>query len=343
MRTDRIWEEPSRGDYPDLRMIGLSGLDNLRTSIDMGGPRPPMSHLTGLSLVDATVDSVVFEMPASSWFLSSQEQISVGPLMMLADAALACALLVGLPPRTPQTTAELSMTFLKPCRPGGIVRAVAAPLYEGRPLGISQTWIEDGHGDRVAFGTSACYVLPEIDGVEPPDETKPYEHPIYDTPDPYLREPSGATIPWETWRTMSGLAILRSQIDGELPQPPIHYLTGLTLRAAGEGTTTFTMPASRWLTSPARSVQGGLLAMLAHAALSTAVVSTLEPGTAYRPVDVKVNYLRPVFPDEKELTARGSVIHRGRTLGVANAEVLGTDGKKVVVATGSTMIMPERV
>lgn len=46
--------------------------------------------------------------------------------------------------------------------------------------------------------------------------------------------------------------------------------------------------------------------MLAHAALATAVTSTLEAGTAYRPVDVKVNFLRPVFADRTDLVAKGA-------------------------------------
>ena len=82
--------------------------------------------------------------------------------------------------------------------------------------------------------------------------------------------------------------------------------------------------------------------MLGHAAFATAVTSTLEAGSAYRPVDVKVNFLRPVFADGGELTAHGTVTHRGRTLAVATADVFGTDGKKVATATGSTMILPER-
>lgn len=81
--------------------------------------------------------------------------------------------------------------------------------------------------------------------------------------------------------------------------------------------------------------------MLAHAAVATAVTSTLEAGSGYRPVDVKVNFLRPVHPGG-ELTAVGTVTHRGRTLAVAHADVHGADGKKVAVATGSTMIMPGR-
>jgi uncharacterized protein (TIGR00369 family) len=264
--------------------------------------------------------------------------------MMLSDGSFGCSVLTALPAATPYTTSELSMSFLKPCAAEGIVRSIGRLLHVGDPLALSDVWVEDVRGERVAHGTSTLVVLPTIDGVEPitPDDLPMVEQPTYPTPDPYEREPVGATIPWDEWRTMPGVEILRRQIKGELPQPPIHYLTGMTLREVGEGFALFTLPATEWLTSPLRTVQGGAVAMLAHAALATAVTTTLEAGSAYRPVDVKVNFLRPVFADGKDIEARGTVTHRGRTLAVANAEVIGTDGKKVATATGSTIILPER-
>jgi uncharacterized protein (TIGR00369 family) len=261
---------------------------------------------------------------------------------MLADAALACAVQVGLPPATPYTTAEISMTFLAPCAPGGDLRAIGTPLHEGRPLGLSQAWVEDGRGHRVAHGTSSCFVLPKIEGLDPADDLPVPEVKDHPTPDPYLRPAIGEIIEWDVWRALSGEEILQRQIDGELPQPPIHYLTGMTLEKAVRGSVAFTMPAHAWLTSPLRTVQGGAIAMLAHAALATAVTSTLEAGEAYRPVDVKVNFLRPLAGDGRDVVAEGIVTHRGRTLAVASADVIGADGKKIATATGSTMILPER-
>ena len=64
--------------------------------------------------------------------------------------------------------------------------------------------------------------------------------------------------------------------------------------------------------------------------------------TAYRPVDVKVNFLRPLMGDGRLVVAEGIVTHRGRTLAVATADVIGADGKKIASAMGSTMILPER-
>jgi uncharacterized protein (TIGR00369 family) len=295
-----------------------------------------------LTLAEAEPDRTLFTMPATDWFLSSQDQISAGAITMLADAAVACGVMIGLPPATPYTTAELSMTFLIPCAPGGDLKAIGRPLHNGRPLALAHVWVQDGRGINVAHGTSSCYILPPIDGVDPPDDLPPFTPPAYPTPDPYMRPAEGATIPWEIWRTMSGLELLGRQIAGDLPSPPIHFLTGMTLREATGGRVTFTLPAHEWLTSPIRTVQGGAIAMLAHAALATAVTSTLEAGAAYRPVDVKVNFLRPVLADGRELVAHGIVIHRGRTLAVATADVTGADGKLIATATGSTMILSER-
>jgi len=339
----RVWEEPVRGGYPDPRLLGYSGIEQLRAYFRGLGPRPPISYLTGMLLTQADEERAVFEMPASDWFLSSQEHISAGALTMLADSALGCAAQLGLPPATALTTAELSMTFLAPCPAGGTLRAVGEPLHMGSPLALTHAWVEDGRGRRVAYGTSSCYVMQPMDGFGEPEDLPKVEEPMYSTPHPYEREARGSTIPWETWRSLSGLEILNGQIDGALPHPPVHHLTGMTLSEVSLGTVSFSMPAHEWLSNPLGTVQGGSLAMLAHAALATAVTSTLDPGAAYRPVDVKVNFLRPVKPDGRELSARGVVTHRGRTLAVATADVFDPDGKKVVTATGSTMILPERL
>jgi uncharacterized protein (TIGR00369 family) len=55
-------------------------------------------------------------------------------------------------------------------------------------------------------------------------------------------------------------------------------------------------------------------------------------------MDLKVNYLRPVVPDGRDLRAHGRVRHIGRTIAVAESEVTNADGKTVVLATGSAML-----
>ena len=142
---------------------------------------------------------------------------------------------------------------------------------------------------------------------------------------------------------MSGLEVLRAQLAGELPLPPIHHLTGLTVTAASLDEASFTMPATEWLCAPARArVQGGAVALLAEAALSSAIQTRLAPGIALAPIDLKVNYLRPLLADARSALAHGRVVHAGRRLAVANAEVLDADDKPVAVATGSAMMLTDR-
>ena len=103
------------------------------------------------------------------------------------------------------------------------------------------------------------------------------------------------------------------------------------------------MPASEWLCAPVQGrLYGGAIAMLAGTAIDGAVQTTLPAGTAFGPVDLKVYFLRPVAPDGRDLTARGTVIHRGRSMAIGTSEVFDADGKKVAVATGSSVILPGR-
>lgn len=53
-------------------------------------------------------------------------------------------------------------------------------------------------------------------------------------------------------------------------------------------------------------------------------------------------FLRPVSPDGRDLVARGTVIHRGRSMAIGTSDVFDADGKKVAVATGSAVILPGR-
>lgn len=338
-----VWLEPVRGSYPDPRLFGLTGLGQLRAYLERLAPRPPISHLIGTYFVEVGEGTATFTMPASPWMLASQGHLAAGSLMILADAPLGCAVHSALPSATPYTTAELSMSFLRPiAADGSEMKAVGHLIHAGDKLALSSVAVEDGNGRLVAHGTSTCFVFDAVEGIDPPEGLPLLEQPTYPSPDPYLRPPRGEVIPWEVWREMSGLEILRQQILGELPAPPIHHLTGLTPIDVSEGKATFTMPATEWLNSPLGLLQGGAIGLLGHSALATAVVSTLPAGAAYSPVDVKVNFLRPVASDGRELTAHGVVTHRGRTLALATADVVGADGRKVATATGSTIILPER-
>jgi uncharacterized protein (TIGR00369 family) len=335
------WQEPVRGGYFDSSALTLSGLEQLRAIVGGRVPRPPISHLTGSLLIEAGVGTAVFKQVLTEWLYAPQGAISIGPLAMVADAALGCAVQTGLPPATPFTTSELSLRLLAPARAGGSAVARGRLIHLRRTVALSEVFITDEDGRLLAHGSSLCVVLPALEVEAPPFAPRPVA--TYDTPDPYLREPQGAVIPQDVWDRMTGLEVLEAQLAGDLPSPPIERLTGLRPTAAAAGEATFILPAHEGLCAPIPGrLQGGAVALLAETALSTAIETTLPSGTALAPVDLKVNYLRPAAADGRELTAVGGLSHGGRRIAVAGSEVRDADGRPIAVATGSAMLLPGR-
>lgn len=283
-------------------------------------------------------------MPATPWLAASNGLITGGALAILADIAFGISVETQLPAATPYTTAELSLSFLRPARPNGTLSAGGQAIHVGRSVGLSEAFVIEEDSDRlIAHGTSRLTIFPPIDPApEPPEEIEPYAAPAYDSPDPYLRAPPGGVIPQDVWTELPGAEILRRQLAGELPPPPLHHLTGLALKEFGEGWATFTMPASEWLASPTGRLQGGTIAMLADFAMLGAVQTTTSAGLAFAGLDLKVNFLRPVEPGDANLEARGEVVHSGRTLAITRATVTNDEGKPVLLATGSSIFLPGR-
>jgi uncharacterized protein (TIGR00369 family) len=284
-------------------------------------------------------------MPASGWLLNSAGLIGGGTLAILADIAFGCSIETELPPLLPYATAELSLSFLRPSRAGGVLTASGQAIHVGRSVALSEVFLFGADGEvLIAHGTSRCAVLPPIEPApDPPHDLPDVELPSHPTPDPFKRPPpTDGILPQEAWDELSGAEILARQIAGELPPPAIHYLTGMRPVEAGDGVVTFVMPAIEWLASPTRLLQGGAIAMLADSAMLAAVSTTTPPGTAIAGLDLKANFLRPGAADGRDLRAVAEIVHAGRTIAVTRARVENADGKTVVLATGSSMLLPGR-
>ena len=344
-----IWEEDAPGGYPPPSILGLPGIDRLRASRAGRLPIPPIAYLMEMPFRELSVGHAGFEMPASPWFSNSAGVIPGGMLAVLADAGLGAPIHTELPAGVTFTTAELSMTLLRPVRPDPDARISTSGhvIDRGRSVALSEAFLYDeGSGALVAHGTSRCTVFPPVDPIpEPPAELPELDQPYPgdDPRHPLRREVQGAPLEQEAFERLSGVELLRAQVAGELqPAPPIHYLTGIRPTEADEGRVTVTMPCSPWLSTAIGTVQGGFTAMLAEIALAAAVFTTVEAGTAIAPLDFKVNFLRPVFPDKRELTARAEVVHRGRSLAIASCRIENAEGKPVALATGSSKYLPGR-
>jgi acyl-CoA thioesterase len=342
-RSERVWQEPVRGApvYPGL--TALPGVEQLRTFLSGQSPDPPVARLTGRRIVAVTPRSATYTLPATDWFLGPRAFVHSGALALLADGALIGTVVAGLPARTLCTTAELSITFLATLPSGsGAIVARGQLVHLDADVGLAEVFVADARGRLVAHGTSRCSVFPPIDAsseLVPPSPVSPVSPPDpLDSPDPYQR-PVVMTERSGTPPNRSGIELLRARLRGEVPAPPIDELTGIRLVSADVGRVVFALPAHPWLANEWGTVYGGMTTLLAKSAGAAAVQSTAEAGMRFTALDVKVNFLRAIPVDGRELVATGTLLHRGKRLAIATADVLQGDDR-VAVATGTTALSP---
>jgi uncharacterized protein (TIGR00369 family) len=340
-----IWRETVRGGYADRSVLGFDGLERMRLTIAGRLPAPPIHHLTGLTPVEAGEGSSTFTMPASPWWRTPAGLFSAGTMAFLADAPLGSAIVTTSPPGQLIVTSDLSMSYLRPASTeSGELIGRARLIHTGKRVALSEIVVEDAHGRMLAHGTTRCFLFEPLPATpEPPDpDSLEPQAPGYDSPDPWQREPLGGVVPQEAWDERSGLEVYRDLIAGRLPSPPVHHFTGGRFTEMDEGRAVFVQPATEWLNSPARAMYGGAIAWTVDIALSGAVHTTVPAHSAFAPLDLKVNFVRPVFPDMRDLTAEAHVTHRGRSLAVASCELRNGDGKPVAIGTCSSIILPGR-
>ena len=131
------------------------------------------------------------------------------------------------------------------------------------------------------------------------------------------------------------LALLHRIIDGSEPTPPVSQLVGLRMVAAEEGRVTFELDAGPQHSSPPGTLHGGILCDLADAAMGCAVVSVLEEAESFATVELKINFLKPVWTGR--LTAVGAIIKSGRTVTLCECRVTDEGGSLVAFATATQM------
>lgn len=340
-----IIDEPVRGRYAYLEhpwLFSLPAGEQMRPFIERRVPLPPIHHLTGLAPVGVGPETSTWAMPASPWWQSAAGLFPGGALAVVADAALGGAIYNALPKRTVLATSELSMNFLRPATPASEqLLARASLIHAGSRQGLSEGRIEDAGGRLLAHATSRCVLRPlPFDPPEPPASLPPVSEPDHPSPDPYLRPPEGDVLPQEEWDTIGGLELVQTWLKGERAIPPVCQLSGWRLLEADEGTSTWSMPASEWFCTGFGTFYGGIIALFIDGGINTAVTTTLPPGTSFGTLDLKINFLRPVTPDGRDLIAEATVVHRGRTIAVTTAEVEDADGKRIAMATSSAMILP---
>ena len=127
-------------------------------------------------------------------------------------------------------------------------------------------------------------------------------------------------------------------IRGELPPPPVARLLGFTLISARPGEAVVELEADERHANPMGTLHGGVLCDIADAAMGIAYACTLEEDESFTTLEMKINFLKPVW--KARLRAVGRVVRQGRTIGLVECDV--SDDQQGLVARAVSTCMTLR-
>jgi uncharacterized protein (TIGR00369 family) len=122
---------------------------------------------------------------------------------------------------------------------------------------------------------------------------------------------------------------IHAMVRGEMPLPPVAKLIGFRVTSIDAGQAIVELEADERHANPMGTLHGGVLCDIADAAMGIAYATTLEEGESFTTLELKINYLKPVW--KANLRAVGKVTKRGRTVGLVECDVIDEDQNLVAV------------
>jgi uncharacterized protein (TIGR00369 family) len=130
---------------------------------------------------------------------------------------------------------------------------------------------------------------------------------------------------------------VQAMLRGEAPDPPVAGLVGFRLVAAAPGSAVFEMEAGPQHANPMGTLHGGILCDIADAAMGIAYASTLADGESFTTLELKINFLKPVW--NSRLRAEGRLVKRGKTVGMVECDVTDETGSLVARASSTCLTL----
>ena len=119
--------------------------------------------------------------------------------------------------------------------------------------------------------------------------------------------------------------------------PPVAELLGIEFVSGGGGECTMRLEADERHSNPMGTIHGGVIGDLADAAMGMAYFSGLDPGESFTTLELKINFVRPFWTGT--LLAHGRVVHRGRTVGLTECDVVDADERLIARASSTCMTL----
>jgi uncharacterized protein (TIGR00369 family) len=131
--------------------------------------------------------------------------------------------------------------------------------------------------------------------------------------------------------------LIEAWLAGQVEAAPVGTLVGFRLTGFQDGAVTMEMDAGPRHHNPMGTVHGGILCDLADAAMGTAMAATLEEGESFTTLQLAASYLRAVREGRLIVTAR--IVHKGKSVGHAEAEIVDGEGRAVARFTSVCMVI----
>jgi uncharacterized protein (TIGR00369 family) len=119
---------------------------------------------------------------------------------------------------------------------------------------------------------------------------------------------------------------------------PIMSTLGMRLIRLGKGSAVMSIDVGKKFHNPMGTLHGGIMTDLADACMGVATITTLRDAESFSTLELKMNFLRPVF--KGRITAEARVLHRGKTIAMAQSVIKNEEGKEVARGTATQIILP---
>jgi len=133
------------------------------------------------------------------------------------------------------------------------------------------------------------------------------------------------------------LELANKMIRGEAPAPPVAQLVGFRMVTVEKDFCVMELEALPQHANPMGTLHGGILCDVADGAMGMAWASDLDEGESFTTLEIKVNYLKPVW--NARLRAEARVKKRGRTVGLAECDVRDEKGDLIAHAVSTLMTL----
>jgi uncharacterized protein (TIGR00369 family) len=133
------------------------------------------------------------------------------------------------------------------------------------------------------------------------------------------------------------LNYVKQMIESGNPPMPIASLLGFKIQSVqlGEAVIEFEMKEDH--TNTMGTLHGGVFCTIADTAMGVACFTMLEKGESLTTLELKINYLKPVW--NGKLLAVGKVVKKGRLTGFVECDVLDENGQLVARASSTYMTL----